>query len=130
MTTPGGIFDESTIEFTNDIETTGTTNVLMTFMADSLIYTGTTGSTDEVVVSGIADPILPNDSANKNYVDTRFFDAVIDPGIGTLAAAVASTSNISIYMRSGTYNESSSITLPDNTMMAGNNRIGLSSRWK
>ena len=62
MATPGGIYDDVSLDFTSDGTTT---NMKMTSAADSLTYTGTTGATDEVIISGVADPVVANDSANK-----------------------------------------------------------------
>lgn len=119
MAEPEGIFSNTSIEFTSDGINP---NVILTATTNSFTYTGATGSIDEVVVSGLADPILPNDSANKRYVDTRFYDIVIEPGTGTLSTAVASTNNISIYMKSGTYIETTDISLPENVFLIGENK--------
>jgi hypothetical protein len=59
---------DNDLNFTSD----GTSiNVSITSAPDSIIYTGTTASTDEVVISGVADPLADNDSANKKYVDNN-----------------------------------------------------------
>lgn len=118
-----GIFSDTNIDFTSD----GTaTNVRFTAAANSFTYTGTTGSTTEVVVSGVATPVVANDSANKQYVDKfEQYDAIVDAagnGDYLLLSAAVTAGAISIYIRSGIYLETTDIILLDNTSIQGENR--------
>lgn len=47
----------------------GDVSVRANAVPNNLIFYGFTGSTNEVVISGVADPVNNNDAANKQYVD-------------------------------------------------------------
>ena len=118
-----GIFSDTNIDFTSDGVTS---NVRATATLNNLTYTGSTGATTEVVVSGVATPILANDSANKEYADKfGLYDAIVDAagnGDYLLLSAAVTAGAISIYVRSGTYLETTNITLLDGTSIQGENR--------
>ncbi len=56
-----------------------------------------------------------------SWNNISLYDAVIDPGTGTLEAAIVSGA-ISIFMRAGVYNEASLTNLPANVVLIGENK--------
>jgi hypothetical protein len=66
MAEPEGEFSNTSISF---FTTDGVTpNVVLSATTNNFTFTGSTGSTNEVIISGVADPILDNDAVNLGYL--------------------------------------------------------------
>jgi len=100
-----------------DFRLAGATQVKLTASPSTLTYEGVAAA--NVVVTGVdnAATFVGVDSANKNYVATIQYDAIVDAGGNgthtTLSAAVTAGAS-SIYIKSGTYSESSNIDFSAN----------------
>jgi len=108
-----------------DFTSSGTTQSKITASLNQFTYTGNTGSND-VLVKGISTPISGNDSANKDYVDRlEQYDAIVDAsgnGDYTTLSAAVTAGELSIYIRSGVYSESSDISFSNNAYIVGENK--------
>lgn len=100
-----------------DFRSGGATQVKMTATASTLTYEGIAAA--DVVVKGVdnATTYVGTDSANKEYVATLQYDAIVDAsgnGTHTTLSGAVSAGASSIYIKSGTYSESSNIDFSAN----------------
>ena len=100
-----------------DFRSAGATQVKMTATASTLTYEGVAAA--DVVVAGVdnASVYVGTDSANKEYAITTQYDAIVDAGgngTHTLLSAAVTAGASSIYIKSGTYSESTNIDFSAN----------------
>jgi len=108
-----------------DFHLSGAAQVKMTATPSTLTYEGVAAA--NVVVAGVdnASVYVGTDSANKEYVATIQYDAIVDSagnGTHTSLSSAVTAGAISIYIKSGTYNETTTISFPDNAYIVGENK--------